>query len=247
MIGILVPDSKVVKSFLRRHRFERSAENGGTFLSNKLHDVVVVSGAIGEKSYEVALNLVENYSPDFIISVGFASSLKDEVPIGTVILCEKLISLSGPMALWSNESAKSLDVPICRPLQSLFDNLDHKGRTFIKDGLVSAPEIVSNEKMKSWFGKELGSAVMDREGALVAEACSKTGVPFALIRGVTSARSSTISTFNQKLEIVGQPVAFRLLLSPDKLPALLAFRFRRRKAVRKLNQVVSRIHSLSLP
>ena len=125
MKGILVPDSNVVKSFLRRHRFERSAGNGGTFLSNKLQDVVVVSGAIGEKYYEVALNLVENYSPDFIISVGFASSLKDEVPIGTVILCEKLISLSGPMALWSNESAKSLDVPICRPFQSLFDNKLH--------------------------------------------------------------------------------------------------------------------------
>ena len=236
-----------MKSFLRKHKFERSGLNGGTFLSNKLQDVVVVSGAIGEKSYEATLNLVENYSPDFIISVGFAASLRDEVPIGTVILCEKLMSLSGPMALWSNESAKSLDVPICRPLQSLFDNLDYKGKTFIKDGLVSAPGIVSNEKMKLWFGKQLGSAVMDREGALVADACSKMGVPFALIRGVTSARSSTISRFNKKLEIVGQPVAFRLLLSPDKLPALLAFQFRRRKAVRKLDQVVSRIHSLSLP
>ena len=101
--------------------------------------------------------------------------------------------------------------------------------------------------MKLWFGKELGSAVMDREGALVAEACTKMGVPFALIRGVTSARNSTISMFNQKLEVAGHPTAYRLLLSPDKLPALLAFQFRRRKAVRKLDQVVSRIHSLSLP
>ena len=247
MKGILVPDSNVVKSFLRRHRFERSKLNSGTFLSNRLKDIVVVSGAIGEKSYEAALNLVKNYSPDFVISVGFAASLRDEVPIGTVVLCEKLMSLSGPMALWSNESAKSLDVPICRPFRSLFDNLDYKGRTFIKDGLVSVPGIVSNEKMKLWFGEEFGSAVMDREGALVAEACSKTGVPFALIRGVTSARSSTISRFNQKLETVGQPVAFRLFLSPGKLIALLAFQFRRRKAVRKLDQVVSRIHSLSLP
>lgn len=247
MKGILVPDSNVVKSFLRRHRFERSKLNSGTFLSNRLKDIVVVSGAMGERSYEAVLNLVKNYSPDFVISVGFAASLRDEVPIGTVVLCEKLMSLSGPMALWSNESAKSLDVPICRPFRSLFDNLDYKGRTFIKDGLVSVPGIVSNEKMKLWFGEEFGSAVMDREGALVAEACSKTGVPFALIRGVTSARSSTISRFNQKLETVGQPVAFRLFLSPGKLIALLAFQFRRRKAVRKLDQVVSRIHSLSLP
>lgn len=247
MKGILVPDSNVVKSFLRRHRFERSKLNSGTFLSNRLKDIVVVSGAVGERSYEAVLNLVKNYSPDFVISVGFAASLRDEVPIGTVVLCEKLMSLSGPMALWSNESAKSLDVPICRPFRSLFDNLDYKGRTFIKDGLVSVPGIVSNEKMKLWFGEEFGSAVMDREGALVAEACSKTGVPFALIRGVTSARSSTISRFNQKLETVGQPVAFRLFLSPGKLIALLAFQFRRRKAVRKLDQVVSRIHSLSLP
>ena len=80
MKGILVPDSNVVKPFLKRHKFERAALNGGTFLSNKLQDVVVVSGAIGEKSYEVALNLVENYSPNFIISVGFAASLRDEVP-----------------------------------------------------------------------------------------------------------------------------------------------------------------------
>ena len=247
MKGILVPDSNVVKSFLRRHRFERSKLNSGTFLSNRLKDIVVVSGAMGERSYEAVLNLVKNYSPDFVISVGFAASLRDEVPIGTVVLCEKLMSLSGPMALWSNESAKSLDVPICRPFRSLFDNLDYKGRTFIKDGLVSVPGIVSNEKMKLWFGEEFGSAVMDREGALVAEACSKTGVPFALIRGVTSARSSTISRFNQKLETVGHPVAFRLFLSPGKLIALLAFQFRRRKAVRKLDQVVSRIHSLSLP
>ena len=247
MKGILVPDSNVVKSFLRRHRFERSKLSSGTFLSNRLKDIVVVSGAVGERSYEAVLNLVKNYSPDFVISVGFAASLRDEVPIGTVVLCEKLMSLSGPMALWSNESAKSLDVPICRPFRSLFDNLDYKGRTFIKDGLVSVPGIVSNEKMKLWFGEEFGSAVMDREGALVAEACSKTGVPFALIRGVTSARSSTISRFNQKLETVGQPVAFRLFLSPGKLIALLAFQFRRRKAVRKLDQVVSRIHSLSLP
>ena len=247
MKGILVPDSNVVKSFLRRHRFERSKLNSGTFLSNRLKDIVVVSGAVGERSYEAVLNLVKNYSPDFVISVGFAASLRDEVPIGTVVLCEKLMSLSGPMALWSHESAKSLDVPICRPFRSLFDNLDYKGRTFIKDGLVSVPGIVSNEKMKLWFGEEFGSAVMDGEGALVAEACSKTGVPFALIRGVTSARSSTISRFNQKLETVGQPVAFRLFLSPGKLIALLAFQFRRRKAVRKLDQVVSRIHSLSLP
>ena len=247
MKGILVPDINVVKSFLRRHRFEQSSVNSGTFLSNKLQDVVVASGAIGEKSYQVALNLVEDHSPDFIISVGFAASLRDEVRIGTVILCEKLMSLSGPMALWSNESARSHDVPVCRPLQSLFDNLDYKGRTFIKDGLVSAPEIVSNEKMKLWFGQELGSAVMDREGALVAEACIKLAVPFALIRGVTSARHSTTSMFNQKLEAAGQSIAYRVLLSPDKLPALLAFQFRKRKAVRKLDQVVSRIHSLSLP
>ncbi|MCS5661701.1 MAG: hypothetical protein NZ842_14995, partial [Dehalococcoidia bacterium] len=77
-------------------------------MSNRLKDIVVVSGAIGENSYEAALNLVRNYSPDFVISVGFAASLRDEVPIGTVVLCEKLMSLSGPMALWSNESAKSL-------------------------------------------------------------------------------------------------------------------------------------------
>ncbi|SVA72653.1 uncharacterized protein METZ01_LOCUS125507, partial [marine metagenome] len=115
MKGILVPDINVVKSFLRRHRFEQSSVNSGTFLSNKLQDVVVVSGAIGEKSYQVALNLVEDHSPDFIISVGFAASLRDEVRIGTVILCEKLMSLGGPMALWSNESARRHNVPVCRP------------------------------------------------------------------------------------------------------------------------------------
>ena len=106
-------------------------------MSPTLKDMVVVTGAFGESALGATEKLISEYSPSFVISVGFGTSLDYSVRVGSVVLCDEVISLEGPMALWSKESATSVDVPSSRSLEALFDNLNHDdSKRFYSSGLI---------------------------------------------------------------------------------------------------------------
>ena len=83
---------------------ETHSENK-SFLSDSVEDMVIVVGGSGRKSGESADWLINNYSPDFLISVGHAMSLNQNISLGDAVFCSKITSLEGPMALWNKDSS----------------------------------------------------------------------------------------------------------------------------------------------
>lgn len=240
-----------MKPFLRRNGFKESAFPGSfvSYMSSILDDMVVVTGAFGESTLGVTERLISEYSPSFVISIGFGTSLDYSVRVGSVVLCEEVIDLEGPMALWSKASASPVDVPSSRSLEALFDNLNHDDnqRSYSRGRAISALELVTNKNMKLWLGDEFDSLLIEREGALVAEACNRYGVPFAILRGINNPRSSTVSTFSSRLESMNSSARVKAALKPQHFMPYLIFLSRRRKAKKKIEQVISRLHSLVLP
>ena len=251
MKGILVPEKGIVKPFLRRNGFKAISNFGSfaSYMSPLLEDMVVVTGASGESTLTATERLISEYAPNFVISIGFGTSLDFSVSVGSVILCEEIISLNGPMALWSKGSGSPIDVPSSRSLQALFDNLNHDDnkRSYPRGRAVSAPEFVTNKNMKLWLGEEFDSLLIERDGTLVAEACNRYGVPFAILRSINNPRSNTVSTFSGRLESMTRSQRIKAALLPQNVMPYLIFLSRRRRAKRKIEQVISRLHSLVLP
>jgi nucleoside phosphorylase len=247
--GVLIPNEAIVKSYMRNNGFRLTDTHGESkiFTSSDVHDIVFVSGGIGNKSGESAAVLISNYSPDLFISIGYALSLNEEISVGGVIFCNSVISVDGPMALWNREASAVSEVSGFVPLGGLYRGFlkgENDHNDCMEGTLLSAGEIPSNPRMRKWIGKEFDSHGMDLGASDVLRACLKEEISFAIIRGVILSVDEKLSVFDRQILDGSRNYNFNTCMVPGNFLALLKSRKRRKKVMFALDQIISKIASL---
>ena len=248
MKGILTSDTKMVRRFLKKHHFSVSSSKDRyiTYQSTELTELVVMTGAAGQRAYGGARMLGGMSEVTFIASVGTAAALVKTVRIGSVMLCERLRKLEGDMALWSSSSVDELKIAKLDSMEMLFRHIDESERKLVTGSIVTAPHIATNPNMRAWLGRKLEVDAIDQDAAYIASACSEMSIPFAIIRGITSEESSN---FSQSRYIAGpstRSTKSKMPITPVSIFEHIKFRLGVRVASNRMDQVLTRINSLSL-
>ena len=198
LLGIVVAFKEEVNDYLKRLKFRVTAQESGLKLyqSPREPDVVIVQGGVGRHRAQQATRLLaENFEPEFIIGAGFSGGVQQGLSPGDLFLCNRLLSLEGPAALWTADDAEEqpLDYAI---LEDRFIKDDSGNRPrYVLGGCLSVPEFVSGSSMKAWIGATFPVSIIDMESYWVSETARELGVPHAIVRSVLDPVQQTLPPF----------------------------------------------------
>ena len=191
MLGIVAAFKDEAREYLKRGRF-RLAKRSGPFrfyLARKGPPAALVLGAVGKLgAIEATRKLVEDYSPQFVVSAGFAGAVRPDLRAGDVFLCDRVLSLEGPPAFWAADNASERLVPYTANGHANggsghngHANGNGRAKTV---GCVTVPQFVHGSPMKAWLGRVLPVSVIDMESYWVSETASAYDTPHAVVRAV---------------------------------------------------------------
>ena len=200
MLAIVAAFRDEVKDYISTRKFRVKAREGSVrFYESKLaSEVVVVDGAIGRaRAVDAVQKLITRYSPDFILSAGFAGGVQRGLSVGDVFLCDRLMAIEGPAMFWELDAAKERPTPMGR--RPLFDTLmleaKRNGNECRLSGCLSVPDLVQSSSMKAWIGATFPVSIIDMESYWVSEVAAERDIPHAAVRTVLDPVEQTLPIF----------------------------------------------------
>ncbi|HEY5288994.1 MAG TPA: hypothetical protein VIJ59_03055 [Caulobacteraceae bacterium] len=147
--------------------------------------------------------------PTALLSFGLCGGLDPRLEVGDLVLGETVTTSDGCFAAdaaWTNELANALPAAV-------------------KMGVATGPNIVGSTEAKAALRQRTGAGAVDMETHLVAEAASKLGAPFAVLRSVSDRADQALCAAAQAgFAANGNPdlwgVVRTLLARPFDLPSL---------------------------
>jgi adenosylhomocysteine nucleosidase len=196
--------------FLRRLRNKTHADrNGISIVRGTISDrsIEVIHTGVGENICTQRIGkFLENQQFDFLISTGFAGSLKHELLVNDLLLAKNFLTLDpkrtqGPLSNISIHATNMLTVP------ALIDSSEERERIAL----------------------ESGASAVDMETEFIARACAARGIPLLSLRVITDtptqpfpAPASVLFDVRQQRTRFVEFAKF-FIAHPTRLPALVQF------------------------
>jgi len=150
-------------------------------------EVILIQSGVGSKKAERATSLLlENYSPDLIISSGYCGGLQPHQRVAELVIPQEIYEIG---LVNKREKEK---VEVVRLALKVEDNLISFARQLAKEmglrfhggNLLTSAKVVSNPPSKKVLGQEYPLSAVDMETAAVGRVALKSGLPFLSIRSV---------------------------------------------------------------
>jgi len=245
---IIVSQNSIRNGLLRVNDFELWNEIGEftVYKSSTTPDLVIFSKGLTESFQKDLITLFECYKPLFVVSLGFASSVNQDVKIGSILKFDDISAVSGPMALWNSDEIQKLVAPVNRPLSALFETLDENRGWFYKGSLLTTPKLVSNITMKHWLSEEFQVFAIDEDGFYIAQLCRDQKLPYSVIRGINNdmkTNSAKLIDLMSRKRPIG---LWRSIIRPNHYLSYVKLYSRNLKAHKNLERLLDRVLGLEL-
>lgn len=156
-------------------------------------ELVVVRCGVGKVNAAMCTQLlIDKFNPDYIINIGVAGAVADEVNIGDIVLSTHLVEHDFDCTTFGYEKgviprmkdskfiADSNLLEIARKSQS---NLSEIG--FFEGVIASGDIFVSSKQIKDELLKRHSAMCVEMEGAAIAHICTLNSKPFLVIRAMS--------------------------------------------------------------
>lgn len=176
------------------------------------------------------------YRPKVILSAGFSGALEEALRVGDIIVATEVRDAAGNVwpATWPGE----LPGGTWRP-------------TLRRARIVTAAKLVGTPKEKEALGQSTGAAAVDMEAAVIAQSCSRHGIPFGCVRAISDAARTPLSPRLVALLHTGRVsfgrVGLASLRSPSIIPELWRLAGATRFAAEQLGKALGELLTLTLP
>lgn len=200
MLAITAAFEREVKDYLKAGSFTRVRKERGQaagpgairfYLSSAVRDVVVVVGGFGrEASGEAVRLVVEKYTPDLLVSAGFAGGAQPGLNPGEVFVCKRLLGLTGHAAYWSSNTVMEKSVRESALPYDQWNDIEIRWGS-----CLTVPSLVPGSFMKEWLGRTFATDVIDMESYWVSEAAENLKVPHLILRAVFDPMELTLPPF----------------------------------------------------
>ena len=249
MLAIVTAFKDEVEDYISTRNFRVRSRDGSAryYESKSMPNVVVVDGAIGKtRAVDAARKLIDIYSPDFILSAGFAGGVQQGLRAGDVFLCDRLLAVEGPAMFWEMDAAKERPTPMGRRpyFDILLQEAKRNGNECRLSGCLSLPNLVQSSSMKSLLGATFPVSIIDMESYWGNEVAAEHDIPHAAIRTILDPVEQTLPAFvggavnderNRSLER-----AIRYLISrPTEAPRLMHLASQLRVARASLGEMLT--------
>ena len=229
MLGIVSAFKEEVGDYLSAGRFRPDGRDGALryYRSAVEPDVVVLEGAVGrERASEATSSMIERFEPHLIVSAGFAAGAQEGLNPGDLFLCDTLMSIDGPAALWPTKTPETKSLSGMAMADSLVHDLNG-AHSYTVGACLSVPELMSGRSMKGWIGDTFPVSVIDMESYWVSEVASSHHLPHLVVRCVLDPVGQTLPPLVGALvSDVRGPRWFKamkhVIANPTEIPALIA-------------------------
>ena len=196
-------------------------------ISNK--NCVLVECGIGKvNAARTAQVLIDNFSVDYIINVGSAGSVNEDLNIEDIVIGDKLIQYDFDATTFGKykkgeicgtgrffEADKNL-IELCK---QTIEELNEENRIIKIGSIGSADFFCADPKKAIEIRKEFDVECVEMEGAAIAQVCFLDKIPFLVIRAISDTPNGNNKVdFHEFLEIVSKRAANileKLLLKID--------------------------------
>jgi adenosylhomocysteine nucleosidase len=163
-----------------------------TFRGGFLKDIrvaTVEAGAGNKRAERAAHALIDAHKPEWMLSIGFAGGLTDELQIGDVVVANRIVDTAA--AADDDEAGLKIN----------FKMQPDPKRGLYVGTLATAAHIVRTADEKRELHQRTGAMAVDMESLAVAQACRERKVKFLAVRGITDDNRSDLPT--EVLSVLG--------------------------------------------
>ena len=196
-LAVIAAFRREIGGFLRRGGFREVGRADGLRVhrSEAAPSVVVIEGGLARDGARTGARLaMSRFGAEMIVSAGFAAGAKAGQRSGSVLICDRLVSVEGPAFAWRGDSRTEI-----RPRAALLNRALAQAGAVDGDcrpgGCVTVPQIVSNPSMKAWLGRSFDAAALDMESYWVAEAANDARLPWIAVRAILDPVEQEVSSF----------------------------------------------------
>lgn len=192
----------------------------GTFNGNNI--ILTKSGVGKVASATTTQYIIDKYKPKYIINIGIAGSLSNNLKIGDIVIAEKMVQHDFDVSAFGNPKGY-IDNGIEPDKPTIFysdKNLVDKFKKIltlnkninIKTGTVATGDIFVNQnKQKTQIKKEFNADAIDMESAAIAQTAQRNNVPLIVIRTISDSNNDSIAEYKQNKNFSANKSAFIIL------------------------------------
>ncbi len=181
-------------------------------------NVIVLAGGIGPKAAREAADTVFTFrQPSLVISAGFAGALRESLPVGTVVVPTKVLSLTHEQTF----------------------------RIEGGEGTLVSVDTISDSAAKQELARKFAADAVDMEAAAVAEVAQIRGVRFVAVKAISDSAKFELPPMANFIGSGGEFQTMRFVghaaLRPALWPALVKLKRNADKAANALCAYLARI------
>ena len=156
-------------------------------------DSVLVKCGVGKvNAARTTQILVDKFDLDYVINVGTAGSLNDELEIGDLIIADKLVQHDFDITGFGHEKGYisevgkflNCDKKLINKAKEIIEKIGLDFNMII--GAIATGDVFCTDiNMKKEIRKEFNTECIEMEGASIAQVCSLDNIPFIVIRAIS--------------------------------------------------------------
>lgn len=156
-------------------------------------NVVLVKCGVGKvNAARVAQVLIYNFDLEYIVNVGTAGGLNENIEIGDIVIGEKLVQHDFDVTAAGREKGYITDIgkyfysdeELIKKAKKTIEKMDEAFNSII--GTIATGDVfVQDIKIKEEIIKEFNADCTEMEGAAIAQVCTLDKIPFIVIRSIS--------------------------------------------------------------
>lgn len=187
-------------------------------------DTVVVCCGIGKVNAAIATQLLaDKFSVNYIINVGVAGALSDNLEIGDIVISSDTTYHDfNPVQLvnnypWMTDMYIKADAELINICQKACSSVLSIKRGIV-GRVVSGDRFISSSETKKLIESKLSALCIEMEGASIAHVCHVNKIPFAIIRSISDkADESASMNFREFLQLASQQLSQLIIIVMKEL------------------------------
>ena len=190
-----------------------------------MYDLKIFKGEINNKKYILVRSgvgkvnaartsqiLIDKFDIEYIINIGSAGALNDNLNIGDIVIGTELIQHDFDVTAFGREkgyipeTGKSFESD--KSIIKKCENIEIKNIKIVKGIITSGDIFCTDVKMKEKIRKNFKSDCTEMEGAAIAQVCHLNKIPFIVIRSISDIPNGNNQLeFNEYLEFASKNCA----------------------------------------
>ena len=172
------------------------------------HELVFILCGIGKVNAAIHTQyLIDSHAPNYIINVGVAGSLSEELNFGDVVIANDLVQHDINVVAFGIPLGQipRMDVFAFPSAPKLLDIakklIDHTEYKIVIGRVATGDQFIDNKNHAESIYKEFNALACEMEGAAVAQVCHVNHVPFLVVRALSDMAGRTDTAIHSYEEL----------------------------------------------